>query len=486
MTASSPSSSTPARSRIPRPQEPVATASSFASPDVTRALEQEDRIDSYIANALNALSLQERNAVYHELHGVSEEVEETPTFMKQKFLEFESEWTHRCKSLASDAAIRIAMSLSPDLIHDTKFRLMFLRSENFRVPKAVHRMIQFFEVKLYLFGRDRLVKNITLDDLDRNDRDSLDSGFLQLLPIRDRAGRAILVLMLQHQTYKVPENMTRALFYICMAGLEDEATQRKGFTVIVYNVGDFNPRNTDLRTVSQGGWLICAMPTKTCSLHHCFSDPKVRSIINFSMRFFSNDTRAKCKVHFGTGLECVYALMTYGIPPDILPVNTADGIEIKRKNHVKWLRMRKEQEASSHIEDVHTRIVVPANIDILFGRGKVYREHLGNLKMVDILEKNLARYESAGLKEKSAVISEVTQEIKNQGARFVKMESYTWKEVDDKLAKEKVSHGFRTRLRMNGGCRSNVNTNKASTRDVECITTADTDPVEAKRARVAS
>jgi hypothetical protein len=160
--------------------------------------------------------------------------------------------------------------------------------------------------------------------------------------------------------------------------------------------------------------------------------------------------------------------------------------ELKRKNHIEWLRMRKQQEASPRKGEQCPRIVVPTNLDILFGRGKKYREHLGNLKMVDVLEANVERYESVGLKEKSLVISEVTQEIKNRGARFLKLENNVWKEVDDKLAKEKVSHGFRTRIRINSSDDDNP---RASSRQREAPATssilAPTDLMEpSKRARV--
>ena len=424
------------------------------------------------------------------MHGVNEEIEETTHFLFQKFADFDTEMNKQLQTLPSDAPIKIASSMSPQYVHDTSFRLMFMRADNFRITKAVTRMILFFDMKLYLFGRDKLIKTITMDDLDKNDRTSLESGFIQLMPIRDRAGRAIFVLMLQNQTYTVPENMTRAMYYVIMSALEDEETQRKGITIILYNVGDFNPRKTDLRTVSQGGWLLATIPMKACSLHHCFSDQKVRRVINFSMRFFSDDARARCKVHCGTGLECVYALMTYGIPPHVLPVSTMDGIELKRKNHVEWLRMRKQQEASTRAGERCPRIVVPTNLDILFGRGKKYREHLGNMKMVDVLEENLERYESVGLKEKSVVISEVTQEIKSRGARFLKLENNVWKEVDDKLAKEKVSHGFRTRIRINSPDEDNSSV-RGSPRPREVPTSSSNDAVEShgllepsKRARV--
>lgn len=85
--------------------------------------------------------------------------------------------------------------------------LKFLRSESFHVTKAADRMVRFFDLKLFLFGPALLCKEITMDDLSKDDRNTLKAGFIQVLPVRDRAGRAIIVLVPTFQTYKVAENM---------------------------------------------------------------------------------------------------------------------------------------------------------------------------------------------------------------------------------------------------------------------------------------
>jgi hypothetical protein len=85
-----------------------------------------------------------------------------------------------------------------------------------------------------------------------------------------------------------------------MSGLDDEETQRKGYTILIYNVGAFVDGKTDLKTVTQGCWIQAALPFKTCSLHHCFNDEAFRVIVNFSMKFFGEAARARAKMHYGT------------------------------------------------------------------------------------------------------------------------------------------------------------------------------------------
>ena len=54
----------------------------------------------------------------------------------------------------------------------------------------------------------------------------------------------------------------------------------------------------------------------------------------------------------------------------------------------------------------------------------------------------------ASLKGKSAVIAEMVVLIQQRGGRFLKQEKGVWVKNTDKLAKEKVSHAFRTRIRI--------------------------------------
>ena len=74
---------------------------------------------------------------------------------------------------------------------------MFLRADLFNASASLKRMKGFFEVKLQLFGLESLGRAITIaQDFDENesneDWEALQSGYTQLLPGRDRAGRPII------------------------------------------------------------------------------------------------------------------------------------------------------------------------------------------------------------------------------------------------------------------------------------------------------
>jgi len=90
------------------------------------------------------------------------------------------------------------------------------------------------------------------------------------------------------------------MYYLIMSVLEDEETQKKGISAIVYSVaGEFVDGKTDLRTVSAGPWVQRSLPFRLCAMHQCFDNLAVRVIINFSMRFLREKDRARVKLHYG-------------------------------------------------------------------------------------------------------------------------------------------------------------------------------------------
>jgi hypothetical protein len=96
------------------------------------------------------------------------------------------------------AAYRQASQQNAQYIQSAHFQLPFLRCELWDVPAAAQRIWSFLELKLKLFGPDKLCVDITLSDLSSSsdDRRMIDSGFYQLLTMqRDVAGRAILIAM---------------------------------------------------------------------------------------------------------------------------------------------------------------------------------------------------------------------------------------------------------------------------------------------------
>jgi hypothetical protein len=145
--------------------------------------------DALVATEMTRLTMEERDQVFHDIHCISNEMEETPEQLHASLIQLQTELDripYRCK-----AAYELARSRNPAFVEDRVFRIKFLRTDLLDASKAALRLVRHFETKLQLFGPETLVKEITQDELEDGDMKNLYSGYIQTLPLRDRSGRFI-------------------------------------------------------------------------------------------------------------------------------------------------------------------------------------------------------------------------------------------------------------------------------------------------------
>jgi hypothetical protein len=97
----------------------------------------------------------------------------------------------------------------------------------------------------------------------------------------------------------------------------------------------------------------------------------------------------------------------------------------------------------------------PTSFDVLFGRGKPYQGHPGNIRLHKVVEVYRTRYSQVRRHIKTEIAEEIVQFIKsggNKAGRFLKRADgdETWEEVSDTVAREKVSHALRGKPRKEG------------------------------------
>jgi hypothetical protein len=155
-----------------------------------RGVEEPADMEKMLAQEVHNLSLQERNRVFEEVHGVAEPLEEDPEFVAQRLSEFD----RHLSTIRNKPAYDLALQQSPEYVNDRNFRLAFLRSTEFDGNKAAQKFVNHFDFKMEIFGREKVAKNITFGDLDENDLMYLRNGPIQILPAIDRAGRPIFFL----------------------------------------------------------------------------------------------------------------------------------------------------------------------------------------------------------------------------------------------------------------------------------------------------
>lgn len=146
-----------------------------------------DSIDNLVNAELCNLSADERRQVYDDIHAVSDDIVETPELISQSLLRVDEE----IMKIHDKYAYNFAHALDPKYVKNPGFVLRFLRATLFDAESAASRIVKHFEVKMELFGREKLSQDITQDDLDPEDLTMLYAGYYQYVPIRDRAGRAV-------------------------------------------------------------------------------------------------------------------------------------------------------------------------------------------------------------------------------------------------------------------------------------------------------
>jgi hypothetical protein len=142
-----------------------------------------------LCSKLNQLSLEERTQAIHELHGVADIEAETAEMLTTKLREM-TLFADSFGETERTVAYRKVLKMDKAYVND-KIKLLCLRADYYNSEKAATRMMSFFSFKQRLFGDDKLARDIVLDDFTSEDREVLDSGVVQLLQQRDRAGRGI-------------------------------------------------------------------------------------------------------------------------------------------------------------------------------------------------------------------------------------------------------------------------------------------------------
>lgn len=145
-------------------------------------------MDDFLSRELLQLSLQDRNTMNEEIHGVQTLAsEETPEMLTAALDNLTAEISMIPIKVAYDAS----QELTSTYVNTADFRLRLLRCHLFNAKKAASGMVLFLDVLLEIFGEFALRRPIQLTDFNREEMQVFRLGLQQLLPYRDRSGRRI-------------------------------------------------------------------------------------------------------------------------------------------------------------------------------------------------------------------------------------------------------------------------------------------------------
>ena len=118
----------------------------------TRPSSMENLPENTLAQDMAQLSVQERNDVFEEIHGVDGVVEESPEFVEDKLARMKEE----IQKIVHREAYNKAVLLAPTRVHSQQFCLMFLRSTKFDAKAAAAKIVAHFDFKSKLFGAEKV------------------------------------------------------------------------------------------------------------------------------------------------------------------------------------------------------------------------------------------------------------------------------------------------------------------------------------------
>eukprot|EP00980_Cylindrotheca_fusiformis_P026055 scaffold15301_cov142-Cylindrotheca_fusiformis.AAC.4 len=468
---------------LPRPFPENSFDTESANLDANK--EKED-LDRYLAASMGKLSLKDREAALEEVHGILKNDPEDTCFLQANLQAMED----RLNSIKRGTVYEKAEAVDPCFVSSREIRLLFLRGNRYDPKAAAEQLIKHFDLKLSLFGSKKLTKDITLVDLDDNDRICLASGFCQILPQKDVAGRTILLILPGLHPNLDAKNGLRAMYYLAMKTLqESEEIQKKGIVKLAYAVGRYKTKTVADAQVAQ---YVSSTPFPVGGMHLCFdaSDYLEYVYCRAIILVLSTSVAAKTRIHFGTHMECLYALRGYGITEGSLPISPID-VHRLLHNHRTWYEHRKKLDLDldpvkpnavssqqSEIGDFANAMVCPiltpkieprwgdvlvshlvdalltfARTRLIFCKfGREHQVHPGNLRLKKLLLELSVEYEAiVGKKEKMEFAHNLVRQMKASGSRFLMFDRSieAWAEVCDKVARNKVSKTLRNNRRLN-------------------------------------
>ncbi|CAJ1932732.1 unnamed protein product [Cylindrotheca closterium] len=403
----------------------------------TDVKQQNKEIDAILSAALNGLSFQERQKQQEDLHGVNDEIVEEANFIDHSLKDLDS---HLIRT-KQGSVYEKAETMNPEYVHDRGFRNMFLRGNRYDTKATADQMLRFFAIKEQLFGEQKLTKDITIDDLDDDDKEALKAGSIQFAG-KDRSNRVLFLQLPSLRVYKTLLNELRYRYYITMQQLRSEATQLRGAVAITYVVGQFGDNVKGEGFIEQMR-LATALPLHTAAFHACCNYGAQHVIGKAAISLMPAKLKARFRVHCGSPMEIQYILSSYGISVDQLPLKSRTH-EIDMTRHIDWLQGELPTMMDQEPRQEHTSTIEPNPSDVLYMGGKK-SQNQGNDRLRNLVRQLAPKYGSAPNHKKRQVVDGIIHDIHESGGRFLLQEANgeVWTELPIEKVRPKISQSFR-------------------------------------------
>mmetsp|Transcript_22001 Transcript_22001/g.54366 ORF Transcript_22001/g.54366 Transcript_22001/m.54366 type:complete len:494 (-) Transcript_22001:1258-2739(-) len=288
-------------------------------------------------------------------HCVGEDLQETPEMLQKSLADFE-----QAIQKERNAVYEMALNQNREYVEDPTFRLKFLRANVHNVGKSVRQMLSFLQYKAKYFGKDKVAREITLDDLNEEDKRLLWSGLYHIQEERDRTGRTIIHWFGSLLGRFRAENVIRVTYIVWInIMLPDPVVQMKGLASVYHNTSrtgeEFVMPGMDfVLTVTN---VTNSFPIRYSVMHFCLQSGEGNLVLNNSLlgsvlTDLPLYTKVRSRIHVGSIIELQYELRSHGIPMDTFPVDINGNIRENVLNA--WLYKYQREQGEGNKLSPHT------------------------------------------------------------------------------------------------------------------------------------
>ena len=243
------------------------------------------------------------------------------------------------------AAYLQAQLQCPHLVNDPERRLIFLDRDDNNPSEAAARFVDYWEVRLKCFGAHRAFLPMTLDGAMRGQESVLRRGLVCLLPARDAAGRAIVMLQPGRRDFDVvsPEQEAMAKMYILEAALEDPEVRKRGVVVVVNGKG-VEKRHYNLYLMRLLTSVCNCVPFHLRALHLCHPSAVGYYVLFPVLKsFVGKHIRRRFKIHRGSDEQIIMILDGFRLPKRCVPADLGGDLRVDTDAFIAERRMKERE-----------------------------------------------------------------------------------------------------------------------------------------------
>mmetsp|Transcript_41548 Transcript_41548/g.100034 ORF Transcript_41548/g.100034 Transcript_41548/m.100034 type:complete len:384 (-) Transcript_41548:352-1503(-) len=307
-----------------------------------------------IAREYHELPPTQQSEVWSDLTGSQAasllQQEESPETIQQAFRDLMEQIEKIPDS--QKTAWTLAMNTYPAYVLDPNFLLRFLRAERFDPLLTAQRLVLHFNIKQELFGNEKLGREITVQDIqqDEDDWDCMQRGFMQVLSKRDGSGRQVAFFYKAITgCYRKRENVLRVTWYIFNKLALNPENQKLGIVNLVYNNGGFPEGGMDYEKSRRFGKVIKSMPLRVDGMFVCLDEAPWLAVVEAFSMMINKFLRIRLRALPGSHTECMYQLMSLGLPHGVLPV--FQNSELRLEYHRQWLEEQYQEETTNGMQE---------------------------------------------------------------------------------------------------------------------------------------